>query len=201
MPVLSKLEKTVKRIEGWQEDCASLQHAFRTLLGESGGTSVADVSVAPMPMGKKKKLDEAEMAGDIKDKDRAGRDVVVTPEGKTKRLTPQQSREMQRNDKESDAEGQETLTRLRKTRDILQTDQRLQKLIEQYWTFRLAGNFGRASEIKTIINEIATERDLDLEIVFASYDLSNGGKEEEPEPEEEEPEEDENKEDESEEEK
>lgn len=193
MPVLNKLDKTVKRIESWQEDCANLQHALRTLLGESGGTSIADVSVAPMPMGKKKKsMDEAEMAGDIKDKDRTGRDVIVTPDGKTKRLTPQQSREMQRNDQESDAESQETLTRLRKTKSILQSDKRLQALVQKYWDFRLNGNFGRASEIKSIITEMVTERDLDSEIVFASYDIDgdvNGEKDKETdsEPEEEDP--------------
>lgn len=69
MPVLKKLDKTISKIEGWQEECAKLQYALGILLSEAGGTSIADVAVAPEGMGdvedeekkkkKKKKLDEA----------------------------------------------------------------------------------------------------------------------------------------------
>jgi len=177
MPVLKKLEKTVQQISEWQENCANLQHALRTLLGEN--VSISDVAVtkdAFDPDKKKKDLEEAEIAGDIKDKDRAGRDVIVTPEGKTKKLTPQQSREMQRNGDEGgeEDEDQATLARIRKTMDILGSDEKLRGLIVKYFDFRSAGNFGRATEIKKLIEEMVENRDLDAETVFASYDLGLG---------------------------
>jgi len=205
MPVLKDLEKTVAKISEWQESCAELQHGLRILLGEN--VSIADVAVTKdgfAPKKKKGEIDEAEMAGDIKDKDRSGRDVVITPDGKTKRLTPQQSREMQRNgDGDEDEDGEDntrraTLTKIRKTQDILQSDQRLREFIVKYFEFRMTGNFGRADEIKLIIQDIIDSRELDSETVFASYDLGLGigpdtkDTEEEPEPKED-PEEEEDK--------
>jgi len=188
MPVLKKFNKTVEKIDAWQEECANLQYALRTLLGESGGSSIADVSVAPMPMGKiqKKKLDEADLAGNINDKDRQGKDVIVTPDGKTKKLTPQQSKEMQRNgdaltDKESEESKHQTIEYktpvpviIKKSIDILKTDKRLQSLVDNLFKYRASGAIGKSDEMKTLIDQFIDDRGLDPLTIYASYDLDLG---------------------------
>ncbi len=187
MPVLQNLNIITKRIENWQEQCAELQYGLRSLLSENGGTSISDVSVMPMGF-KKKKIDES-IAGDVHDKDRRGRDVIVTPEGKTKQMTTKQSKEMQRNgDEEYDEKktngSESTHTTIpynapvpviiKKTLDILKTDKRLQTLVNTLFDFRSNGNVGKSDEIKTIIDEFIVNRGLDALTVYASYEFDLG---------------------------
>lgn len=181
MPVLKKLDKTVKHIEVWQEECSKLQFALGKLLGESGGTSIADVAIAPPK--DDEELQEAMPAGDVQDTDRRGRKVLVTPEGKTKTLTRAQEREIQRNgDGEGEDNGPETEHRsieyttpkpviIKKTEDILKSDARLQELINKFYQFRAAGNVGKSDEMKTIVDEFVASRGLDPITVYASYNL------------------------------
>jgi len=179
MPILKVFDKTITQINEWQENCAKLQHGLRVLLGEN--VSIADVAVAKTGFEKKKKaITEAELAGNVLDKDRSGKDVIVTPSGKTKKLTSQQSKEMQRNDNDENTikneaeEKRTTITRIRKTEDILKSDQKLRDIIIKYFESRINGNFGRAKEMKSFIMEYIQNRDLDYETVFASYDLGLG---------------------------
>jgi hypothetical protein len=53
MATLDPLVPLIQKIEKWQENCAKLQHALQSMLSEN--VSIADISVAPMPMGDQKK--------------------------------------------------------------------------------------------------------------------------------------------------
>lgn len=189
MHVLDKLNATVDRITTWQESCANLQHGIGSLIGECGGTSIADVSVVPMPIGKKKKDLEEASAGDVLDKDKSGKDVIVTPEGKTKKLSPKQAKEVQVNgdgEKSNGAESEFETIRyttpipviIKKTMDILKTDKRLQGLVNKFYDFRADGNVGKSDEMKTHIDEFIKSRGLDPITVYASYEMDLGDEDE-----------------------
>ena len=195
MPVLKKLDKTVKKISQWQEDCAELQHGLRILLGESGGTSISDVSVKPMRMGKvKKNLDEAgeiipitsnqkiaqakadkikPIGGSVEDQ---GRTLVVKDaKGNPVKSVKEEDDEDDKNSSHKTIEYRTPVPVLiNKTIDILKGDKRLQSLVNGLFKYRAAGNIGKSDEYKTLIDKFIDDRGLDPITVYASYDLDLG---------------------------
>jgi hypothetical protein len=187
MPVLKKLEKSVKRIEQWQEECASLQYALRVLLSESGGTSSSDVAMR-IP-DDEEEMKETDMLG----RNSRGEIDTKASNGRVERLTPIEKRNIkalktkQRKPVYSEAEGEEenvpesehktieyTTPKpviIKKTKDILKSDARLQELLNNFYKFRDGGNIGKSDELKTVIDEFISFRGLDPITVYASYNF------------------------------
>lgn len=183
--MLSCLDKHVKQIEKWQEHCSELQLFLKVLLGEEAynENSIADIAVNKNAF-KKKSINEAELAGDVKDKDKSGNDVIVTPEGKTKKLTKIQARAIQTNgdedvsplqdveEPEPKNEKETTRTKILKTEKIMETNTILNKWVDQYFSNRRKGNFTEANIIKNRIENMIREKNLDKETVY--YNSSSG---------------------------
>ena len=99
--MLKALQKVIDKIETLQESNAKMQFALRHLMGINENVSVGDVAVVKSGFEKKKKkkkqMKEQNKAEPVLDTDKRGKKVVVTPDGKTKPLTPAQQKEMERN--------------------------------------------------------------------------------------------------------
>jgi hypothetical protein len=180
MPVLKPLEKIVKRIENWQEDCALLQHGFRVLLGEN--TSIADISVNPNGLDKKKKIKTEATIGVNPNTGEASmaNNNRVTKLGRTK------SKEIQTlqskgdvivagDEEEQTSEKKLGITfddvspiKIKKTLSVLESDSGIKELVTNFFKYRMSGNSSKTSDMKDLIDQEIENKDLDALTVYTS---------------------------------
>jgi len=188
--MLKCLRKTTKQIEHWQEDCATFQLFLQKLLGEDAynENSIADMSVKPMPLGKKKK-DMNEIITDNsetkqidmstgKPKNKVARSVVIgLKTGKFKQVgedeEPTEANPLQEPSDDSEAKDTSdsdnpSRAKILKTETVMETNTILVKWVDQYFARRRAGNFNEASIIKKRIENMIKEKDLDRDTVYYS---------------------------------
>jgi len=181
MSTLKCFEKTIKRIENWQESCVGLQHDLRVLLGEN--VSIADIAVTKDGYEKKKKnISETTITADNK-----GTIKQITG-NRESRLSPQKEKEIKialdkgqtivagdeepsETPEEQDTQNQHKITvaRIKRTEDLVPKDPKIMSYLGRYYDARRNGNFEQAKHIQSKINEFIANRDLDHETVYASY--------------------------------
>ena len=184
--MLKVLNKTIKKIDTFQEDCASLIYGLRNLLGES--TSVADISVNPTAFEKKKRLKESIV------KTSTGDVVEIDEMGKKKKLPTAVASEIDKGGKllsaGDDGEKEEPATdgddkknktddtskkgslrgKIVKTEKELESNKSLRKWVIQYFEARRQGNFGTAEVLKSRIDQFISEKDLDEPTIYYRAD-------------------------------
>lgn len=206
--MIRTLNKTVKKIENWQESCADFQLFIRTLLGESilTETSIADVAVKVPESGdvKKRKLTENEKMVVTKDdmgnfvidgkpvdretqtklknaldRDQRVVDIIDKKEENESDVSPLQEPSGQGGQK---PRASETTSRdkIIRTERYMQINNVIQKWIKQYFSNRRSGNFGEASIVKRKIENMISEKDLDRDTVFYAGSISNDVSDSEP---------------------
>jgi len=201
--MLKVFNKTIKRIDRWQEDCSQLIFALETMLGEN--TSIADIAVNKTPEVKKKKLKEATTVSrgtNVKKVDSAGNvnDVSRDEVRSVERLKRQgykvneedgeeEAEEPKEEPKENEGEPgvptkdeREHPGQLRgkilKTEKELETNDSLRQWVFDYFAARRQGNFAEADVVKNKINSTIDEKRLDRETVFFGSDDAERAKEE-----------------------
>jgi len=196
--MLKVLNKTIKKIDKFEEECSDLILGLGTLLGEN--VSIADVAVNPNP--KDKKIEEA-----ILSQDRTGKlkkdGVILSPEDQKQAKDAKRRKETivagdedpaETVEPDPDAESEETFTkkkqgslkgRIIKTEKMLETDETLRKWVSEYFAARRKGSFQEANIIKKRIDSNIDDKNLGRETVyFRADDVEKDDPDEEPEVEE-----------------
>jgi len=196
--MLKVLNKTVNKIDTFQEECSDLVLALGTLLGEN--VSIADISVNKTPE-KQKKLKEAVVrtsGGDVVEIDARGRkkrlpravasevdkggkvlsagdDEEPEDENSTKetKMTPKEKLAAATVDTEKDKKKMkpgQLRGRIMKTEKELEINESLREWVIKYFEARKQGNFAEASVLKRKIEAAIGEKKLDRETVFFRAD-------------------------------
>lgn len=192
--MLKVLNKTLKKIDKFQEDCSDLTLGLGILLGEN--VSISDIAVNKSP--EKRRMKEATVLrknGKAKKVDSSGDISDISPQ-EQKSIDKLKKRGYQINDdsqnseddkeSEQDAEISDTEPgavskedkkhpgklrgRIIKTEKELEVNDSLRQWVFDYFNARRQGNFTEAGVIKRKIDSTISEKNLDRETVFFGAD-------------------------------
>lgn len=196
--MLNVLNKSIKKIENFQENCAELCFSLGTLLGEN--VSIADIAVNKTPEKKRRALKEAVIkrkSGEVIQIDSAGkkrklprsianeveRGAQVLSAGDEENIKEKSNKNSKENDKVSALGAEKEKPgalrgKIIKTEHELEINDSLSNWVANYFDARRQGRFAEADVMKRRIDSVIGEKRLDRETVYFRADDISREKEE-----------------------